>query len=124
MYVCMCVCASMLQRALLSTVRLRRSLVVARSNAAHNVTRAGKLLQCFHPTSLARFSPKLLDEAARQAQEVSSMCTLTQEKPKQWITSMREVIALAMSESEQEEGAQTVDGASIVLLFLFSGFDV
>ena len=30
---------------------------------------------------------------------------------------MREVIALAMAGSEQEEGAQTVDGASIVLLF-------
>ena len=118
------VCVSILQRAFLSTVRLRRSLVVTRSSAAHDVTRARKLLSCFHRTSLARFSPKLLDEAKYQTQQVSKMYTLTQQKPQQWTTCMREVIALAMAGSEQEEGPETDDGVSIVLrvsVLMFEG---
>ena len=110
---------SIFQRDLLPTVRLRRSLAVGRSRTAHHVTLAWKLLSCFHATSVDRFSPKLMDKAADQIQQIWDMIALAQEKSRQWVLSMREVTALVLEGPKQQEESQIIDGTWIVFFFTF-----
>ena len=112
---------SIFQRDLLPTVRLRRSLVVSRRGAAQHVAKAAKLMSFFHRRSLSRFSPKLMDKMADRIQKVSSICTLAQEKSRQWVLSMREVMAPA--EPTKQEDSQTVGGASVVLCCVLFHFE-